>query len=101
MTVTAASLIAEFPEFDLDGSNTAIIQAKIDAATLRTDATVWGTMRDEGIKYLAAHLLALSPFARELKLANDNGETIYGKMRRDMEMVVASGFRVTGITEDV
>lgn len=102
MTVSLAAFFAEFPEFDPeDGSRNALVQAKIDAAYLRTDAQVWGSMRDEGAKYLAAHLCALSPFARELKLANDDGETIYGKMRRDMNRVVVSGFRVTGDVGDV
>lgn len=100
--ITVASFLAEFEEFDPeDGSRDTLIQAKIDAAYLRTDAAVWGAMRDEGAKYLAAHLLAFSPFARELKLANDSGQTIYGAQRKQMEMAVVSGYRVTGEVDEV
>lgn len=100
MTVTAAQFLVEFPEFDPeDGSSDALVAAKLTAAYLRTNADVWGDMRDEGAKYLCAHLLALSPFARELKLANKDGETIYGRTRSDLELAVASGYRVTGSTE--
>jgi hypothetical protein len=102
MTVTVASFLAEFEEFDPgDSSRDVLVQAKIDAASLRTNAEVWGDMRDEGIKHLAAHLLALSPYARELKLANNDGETIYLAQRRAMEMAVVSGYRVTGEVGDV
>ena len=49
MTITLASFLAEFPEFDPDdGSRDDLVQAKIDAAYLRTNAAVWGDMRDEG-----------------------------------------------------
>lgn len=101
MTITAAAFLAEFPEFDLDGTNLVVVQAKIDAAYLRTNATVWGDMRDEGAKYLAAHLCAISPFARELKLTDTSGETMYLAQRRAMEGAVVSGFRVTGEIGDV
>lgn len=102
MTITLASFLAEFPEFDPeDGSRDDLVQAKIDAAYLRTNAAVWGDMRDEGAKYLAAHMLALSPFARELKLADTSGETMYLAQRHAMERAVVSGFRVTGTVEDV
>lgn len=102
MTVSVAAFLAEFAEFDPeDGSANVLVQAKLDAAYLRTNAAVWGDMRDEGAKYLAAHLLALSPYARQLKLVSSNGETSYLMQRRAMEMAVVSGYRVTGTVEDV
>jgi hypothetical protein len=96
VTVTVASLVSEFPEFAR--ATVAMIQAKIDEAELRTPERIWGAKVDLGVKYLAAHLLAMSPFGRELKLANDDGRTIYGDERTRLERIVSSGFRVTGVT---
>lgn len=93
MTVTRASFLAEYPEFD--GADVAIVDAKIAAAQLRTPARIWGDLEDEGVSLLTAHMLAMSPYARELKLLNDAGETIYGKRRAELERTVSSGFRVT------
>lgn len=95
MAVTAAQFKAEFAEFE--GAPNALVQAKLDLALRRTPADVWGDQQDDGIKYLAAHLLALSPKGRELKLiVNRDGETTYGNQRREMENIVSCGFRVTG-----
>lgn len=95
MTVTAASFLAEFPEFS--GASVTLVNAKIAAATLRTPASVWGPLQDEGVKYLAAHLLANSPFARELQLTRENGESIYTPERSRLERTAAMGAgRITG-----
>ncbi len=99
MTITVAQFLAEFAEFDPeDGSADALVQAKLDAAYLRTPADIWDTLVDEGAKYLAAHLLATSPFARELRLVQKTGETSYGIERRKLEGIVAAGPRLAGDT---
>ena len=96
MTISRADFLVEFAEFT--GAENALVDAKLAAALLRTPESIWDDLQDEGIKYLAAHMLALSPFARELKLVQDDGQTIYGKQRAELESIVSSGFRVTGDT---
>lgn len=99
MTVTYASFIAEFPEF-VDASSEALVTARLTAAALRTPEDVWGDLRDDGIKWLAADLISRSPQGRQLRLVNGGGggqvDTIYSAERARLEGIVSSGFRVTG-----
>lgn len=102
MSVTVATFRAEFPEFgDYDVTPDALIQAKLTAAFLRTPLDIWGDLQDDGVKYLAAHLLALSPQARELKMSTLDGNSVYKSTRLEYEGMVASGFRVTGDTSGI
>jgi|JI102314A2RNA_FD_contig_121_103807_length_4112_multi_2_in_0_out_0_5 hypothetical protein len=99
MTITVAEFLEEFAEFDPgDSSTDALVQAKLNAAYLRTPADIWGDLVDEGAKYLAAHLIATSPFARDLKLVQKTGETSYGVERAKLEGIVACGPRIAGDT---
>ena len=93
MTDAYADFIAEFAEFD--GASQTLVVTMIAEAHRRTPATIWGDLEDDGAKYLAAHLLACSPFAAELKLVAKDRSTIYGDERLRLERIVSSGFRVT------
>jgi DNA gyrase/topoisomerase IV subunit B len=97
VTVTYASFVAEFPEFN-DVSLTAVVTARIATALRQTPDDVWGDLQDDGVKWLAADLISRSPNGRELRLVNGNSAdgSIYSAERRRMEGIVASGFRVTG-----
>lgn len=57
----------QFPEFDAVSDPMA--QAYLDAAALEVDLAVWGPKADQGIFYLAAHKLALSPYGQAARLA--------------------------------
>jgi len=46
------------------------------------------------VKYLAAHLLALEPDARDLVKGEKVGESTYGRERKNLEAIVSSGHRV-------
>lgn len=94
MTLSRAEFLARFPEFS--GGDTDLIDARMAEAYRRTPEAIWGDLRDDGASYLAAHLLALSPFAQELKLVGTDRRTLYGDERKALEGIVASGFRVTG-----
>lgn len=100
MTVTYASFVAEFPEF-AEASYTAIVTARIASAALRTPEDVWGSLCDDGIKWLAADLISRSPQGRQLRLVNGGGggqiDTVYSSERARLEGIVSSGFRVTGV----
>ncbi len=92
MAVTVEIFLESFPEFKTAKIET--IKAKIADAVLQVDAKVWEAKTDLGVKYTAAHLLALSPFGRQAKLVSKDGSTTYGKHLDDLIMQVASGFRV-------
>lgn len=94
--MTRSDFLAEFAEFA--NASTALVDAKLAEALRRTPERIWGDMQDDGQKYLTAHLLSLSPFARELKLVQDDGTTIYSKQRGELERIVSMGYRVTGDT---
>ena len=87
--MTPTEFKAEFAEFA--GASDSIVQAKLTQAEAETDAAVFGAQVDDAVKYLAAHLLALSPFARDMKLVDKGGETVYGRQRRRLERIYAGG----------
>lgn len=92
MAVDFKSFVADFPEFEPAGKP--LIDSKIADARLRIDAEVWDLKTDLGVKYLAAHLLALSPFGQQSRLVAKDGSTTYGKTHMMMVREVTSGFRV-------
>jgi hypothetical protein len=94
MTVDYETMLLEFAEFG--GATRELVEARIAEAYRRTPERIWGDLRDDGAKYLAAHLIALSPFAAELKLVGPDRKTLYGEERARLERLVSSGFRVTG-----
>jgi len=89
-----ATFLVSFPEFS--DAPTALVDSRLAQATARTDADVWGAERvDDGIYWLTAHLLAISPLARDMKnCCLPNGETTYLAERQRMARAVASGFRL-------
>jgi hypothetical protein len=92
MSVDFASFVADFPEFEPAGRT--LVDSKIADARLRIDASVWDLKTDLGVKYLAAHLLALSPFGQQARLVAKDGSTTYGRMHATMVREVTAGFRV-------
>lgn len=84
-----------FPEFDLVPEG--MITAAIEDAMAETDASVWLPGHYEsGVRYLAAHKLALSPYGMTAKLATKDGDTTYLQHRKALESGNCIGFRVTG-----
>jgi hypothetical protein len=94
VTLSSAQFLERFPEFDRASPD--LIAARLAEAYRRTPDRIWGDLADDGAGYLAAHLLALSPFAAELKLVGKERTTIYGDERGRLERIVSAGFRVTG-----
>lgn len=91
--MTASEFKAAFPEFEK--APDALVNAKIRIAELRTNSTVWGEQYEIGVSYLAARLLALSPFGRPMQLVNKDGSTVYDEPWRTSRDAVASGYRNT------
>lgn len=95
MAVTVEEFIAQFPEFDECPAD--FIQPFLDDAEECIDRTIWGeTKGDIGQKYLAAHMIALSPFGQQARLVTDKNPktTTYGQHYNAIKMKVASGCRV-------
>lgn len=85
---------ARFPEFGRLPDP--VIQDAINRATLRTNATVMGDQTDEAIGYMAAHLLALSPFGQQARMSEPGKMTTYYQHWLDLARYKAVGFaRVT------
>lgn len=83
---------AEYPEFDK--APDVAVSIALARAALRTPSNIWGDLENEGHGLLAAHILALRPEAKEMRL--DGDETIYSRARAKLNRMVASGFRTTG-----
>lgn len=90
--VDVETLIDRFPEFE--GVDAPFLQRYIDAATAEVDPKIWGAKADEGILYLAAHKLALSPAGKAARLQERDKSTTYEKEFRRLVRIVSSGYRV-------
>lgn len=65
MAVSVGQIVVEFPEFA--NTDQGLIAAKLADAQQQLDATAFGDDYDAAVKYLACHLIAVSPsgeFAR-------------------------------------
>jgi hypothetical protein len=91
VSISVADFVAYFPEFKGDGSVTtnARLQSYINHAVLRTPSDVWGDLVDQGVLYLAAHLLAISPYGINAKLGNAAGNSVYGVERSRLNRTVS------------
>ena len=90
--MTAAEFRAIFPAFSR--ASDALIEERLAQAERRTPGAIWGDLQEDGVKYLAAHLLALEPQARDLAKGERFGESAYGRERLFLETIVSSGHRV-------
>lgn len=89
MAVTRQQFLASFPEFG--EARAPFVEAKLAEAARSVYAPVWGTKADDGVKYLAAHLLA--PYMKWY-VAGQGGETPYLIHYRDMRRGVGSAYRI-------
>lgn len=92
--MTPAEFKALLPEFA--AAPDPLVQSRLDQAELRTPADVWGDLQDQGILYLAAHLLSMLPQARPMNKDGDGSP--YSAERKRLNGIVSSGYRVTGRT---
>jgi hypothetical protein len=71
MGVTNASFRARFEE--LSSASDTLIDAVLAEALTSIDADAWGDKADQGQMYLAAHLIAMSPFGVQAGLRAGQG----------------------------
>lgn len=85
---------ARFPEFSRLPDPT--IKDAIARGTARTNSTVMGDQTDEAIGYMAAHLLALSPYGQQARLSEPGKMTTYYQHWYDIAQYKAVGYaRIT------
>lgn len=93
--MTPASFVQEFPEFfNALEKYPGLVDAKLAEATRRVAPKVWKEKTDDGVKYLAAHLLALSPYGQGARLVAKDGGTVYGETYERIKREVAAGPRL-------
>lgn len=95
--MTAAEFKILFPEFA--NTPTALVESRISWAEARTPSDVWGdgATQEQGIGFLAAHMLALAPGAKDMRAGEEKGVTMYSRERERLEGIVSSGFRIAGL----
>lgn len=85
------SFKARFVEFK--PAPDALVGTYLDEAE-STLGVIWtGTKRARGKQWLAAHLLSLSPNARDMALTSDDGSSIYEREFRRVQASVTAGRR--------
>lgn len=99
MAVTSSSMIVRFPS--LSTAPTPLLNACITAAQLRVTEAVWGTLVDEGVLHLAAHLATIDPAGIKARKADKSGMSVYKVEYDRLVGIVSSGFRVTGDTSTI
>lgn len=92
MAASALDLQLVFPEFA--NTNAALVESRIAQAEARIDAAVWGARAADGVLYLAAHLLATSPYGQQARLSSKDGSSTYLVEYVRLQREVAAGFRV-------
>jgi len=92
MAVDRRSFLARFPEFE--PASKSMIEEAIDEATRNVDVDVWRDKTDDGVRWKAAHLLAITPFGQQARLMSKDGSTTYGTHFAQLMRSVTPGFRV-------
>lgn len=86
-----ATFRERYPEFEQTPD--ALVQAKLDAAERSTNSTVWGELAEDGHGLLAAMLLAHSPYGRDARLVDEEGESVYSKEYNRLARLVGVSHR--------
>ena len=93
MAVDLANFLLHFPEFE-SAKSSGMIEARIAEAGRNVDPDVFGDKTDDGIRWLAADLLATTQFGQQARKKNEDETTTYGKRFAKLVRSVTPGFRV-------
>lgn len=92
--MTPAEFKVLFEEFA--GASDATVQARLTWAEDRTPLAIWGDNRDQGVAWMAAHMLCMLPGSEDMRKGEKPGESMYGRERARLNKIHASGFRTAG-----
>jgi Protein of unknown function (DUF4054) len=73
--MTVEEFRARFAEFRTAGDP--LVESVLAEATRRVAPEVYGELTNDAVGYLAAHLLAISPFGKNMRLEDDKSETTF------------------------
>lgn len=94
--LTVNDFIMRFPEFE-PAVEDGLVQVKLDEAEDAISKASFGARFDEAHGYLAAHLLAISPFARNVRIADDqNNPMSYWERFKQVRAEAVPRMLVTG-----
>lgn len=91
--MTPTELRTRFPS--LATASDAVCSDALAMAERRTPADIWGTLQEDGMSYLAAHLVCIDPRGINARLTDKSGSSVYLAERQRLETIVAAGHRVT------
>lgn len=92
MPIDAATFKAEFPVFAR--TDDVLVEAKLRNAVNRVSECVWGTKYQDGVFYLAAHLLTVEPNGQNARLVAKDGSSTYFEEYTRLQQLVTAGYRL-------
>ena len=101
MAIGVSEFVDRFPAFR--NTDRRLVEAKLTEARAQVSSSIWGDLYDQGVGYLAAHLLAASGHGEHARLIPANAKaqrsdalTTYEREYKRLLMMVSHGFRVVG-----
>lgn len=91
MTVSTSSFKDRFAQFA--NTDDDLVQLVLDEASSQVNRTVWGSRADEGILYLAAHLLEIDAYGEASRLNDDTKQTTFERHFKRLIQQVTVGKR--------
>ena len=93
----AAPTLAEFRALfhEFDDAPDPLVQACLDEADNDTPEGVWGKRQFDGVRWLAAVLIARLPDAKEMRI-DGTDRTLYRTRREELERIVYAGPTAVG-----
>jgi hypothetical protein len=89
MPVSIHKFLLNHPEFS--ATSAPLVERKLAAADRRVNAAVWGSLVDDGIMLMAAHLLAIAPEGEKSRMVKDDQKDVYLTEYRAMARNVTMG----------
>lgn len=96
MALTLKDFLKSFPEFDeVSHDERDLVLAKLAEAESLIDRSVYASNADTAVKYMAAHLIAISPCGQSAGLSGEHGTSAYRPLLKHLKRTAAAvGVRV-------
>lgn len=84
-----AQFLSQYPEFRF--ASDALIDAKLSLATMDLSPESWGALYVRGLGLRAAHLLAMTPEGKDLRLKSDSNNSPYNVQFQELQLLAGFG----------